>query len=44
MAFLLRGGVFDEGLLDAWIALKRGEVGRVDGRAHPMEYTLYFEG
>ena len=42
-AFLLRGNVFDEGLIDSWVTLKRQEAVMVASRPHPLEYTLYFE-
>lgn len=41
--FLLAGGVFTEGLLEAWIELKRAEVAEVNLRPHPHEYALYYD-
>ena len=43
-AFLLRGGVFDEGLIADWIAHKLNEeYYQVRNRPHPYEMTLYFD-
>ena len=42
-AFLTKGGVFSDSMLDAYIELKTGEVNR--GRievAHPVEYDMYY--
>lgn len=42
--FLLRGGVFTEGLIDAWLAYKRtSEVEPVQLRPHPYEFHLYYD-
>ena len=42
--FLLRGGVFTEDLIHAWIAYKRHkEVDAVRLRPHPWEFALYFD-
>lgn len=42
--FLLKGGVFTEDLLEAWIAYKRGkEVDQLRVRPHPFEFFLYFD-
>jgi len=41
--FLLQGGVFDEGLLKAWVALKRAEALDVRCRPHPREVSLYLD-
>ncbi len=43
-AFLLRGGVFTEGLLETWIAWKReNEVDPLRLRPHPLEFALYYD-
>lgn len=41
-AFLLRGGVFTAPMLEAYIALKRGEVERLRVHVNPLEYDMYF--
>jgi len=41
-AFLTRGGVFSDGMLDAYIELKQAEVQRVRMTPHPVEYDLYY--
>lgn len=42
--FLLKGGVFTEDLLQAWVSLKReNELDAVRLRPHPMEFALYFD-
>ena len=42
--FLLQGGVFTEGLIDAWLAYKRErEVDPVRLRPHPYEFHLYYD-
>jgi glutamine synthetase len=40
--FLTKGGVFTDDMLDAYIALKREEVQKVNMTTHPVEYDLYF--
>lgn len=42
-AFLLKGGVFTEDLLEEWIRLKREEAAQVRLRPSPMEYHLYYD-
>jgi glutamine synthetase len=42
-AFLLEGGVFDEGILDSYIGLKRAEIEQVRQHPNPMEFELYFD-
>lgn len=43
-AFLLRGAVFTEDLIETWIALKRKhEVEEVRLRPHPHEFCLYYD-
>jgi glutamine synthetase len=42
--FLLTGGVFTQGLIDAWIEYKRErEIDPVRLRPHPYEFHLYFD-
>jgi glutamine synthetase len=42
--FLLQGGVFTEGLIDAWITYKtEHEVDPVRLRPHPYEFHLYYD-
>jgi len=41
--FLLEGGVFDQGLIDSYIALKRGEIEQVRQHPNPIEFDLYFD-
>jgi len=40
--FLTRGGVFNDDLLDAYIALKMAEVTRLRMTPHPVEFDLYY--
>ena len=40
--FLLRGGVFSNEFLDAYIAIKSAEELRVRTFVHPLEYELYY--
>lgn len=41
-AFLLEGDVFSKELIDAYIAIKREEVTRVNMTTHPVEFDLYY--
>ena len=42
--FLLKGGVFSEDLLEAWIAYKRSnEIDAIRVRPHPYEYFMYYD-
>ena len=41
-AFLTKGGVFSDNMLDAYIELKMGEVSRFRQAVHPVEYDMYF--
>ncbi|MCX7830940.1 MAG: glutamine synthetase, partial [Acidobacteria bacterium] len=42
--FLLRGGVFTEDFLSAWITYKRHrEVEEMAMRPHPYEFVLYYD-
>ncbi len=40
--FLLKGDVFTEEMLEAFIALKEEEVQRVNVTVHPVEFDLYY--
>jgi glutamine synthetase len=43
-AFLTKGGVFTEDLIDTWIGWKRNsEIDYVRLRPHPAEFELYFD-
>ncbi len=41
-SFLTQGEVFSDGVIDAYIALKRSEIEAQETVPHPMEYQLYF--
>ena len=41
-AFLTKGGVFSDTMLDAYIELKMAEVTRMRIGVHPAEYDMYF--
>jgi glutamine synthetase len=41
-AFLLEGGVFSHDIIDAFIAVKRKEVERVNSTTHPVEVEMYY--
>src|SRR5512135_1657285 len=41
-AFLTKGGVFDDDLLDAYIELKKEEVQRFRMTTHPVEFDMYY--
>ena len=40
--FLKPGGVFDDDLIDAYIALKMEEVTRFRAATHPIEFDMYY--
>src|SRR5690554_1152540 len=40
--FLLAGGVFSKDFIEAYIALKKGEIQRVNMTPHPVEFELYY--
>lgn len=40
--FLLKGGVFNNSVIDSYIALKQHEINQVSETPHPMEYKLYY--
>jgi len=42
-AFLLKGGVFTQDVLDMWFELKREQVDGLRLRPHPYEYAMYFD-
>lgn len=41
-AFLTKGGVFSDSMLDAYIELKMGEVTRMRMTTHPLEFDMYY--
>jgi glutamine synthetase len=42
--FLLKGGVFTEDLIEAWISYKRAnEVDAIRVRPHPYEFFMYYD-
>ena len=41
-AFLTRGGVFTDDMIDAYIALKYEEVQRFRMTTHPIEFEMYY--
>ena len=40
--FLTKGGVFDDDILDAYIALKNDELTRFRMTTHPVEFDMYY--
>ena len=40
--FLTAGGVFDDDMIDAYIALKASEVERLNMTTHPVEFDMYY--
>jgi len=40
--FLKAGGVFDDDILDSYIALKQQEVRRIETIPHPAEFDMYY--
>jgi glutamine synthetase type I len=43
-AFLTKGGVFTDSMLDAYIELKMDEVTRFRMTTHPIEFDMYYSG
>ncbi len=41
-AFLTRGEVFSDGVIDAYIGLKKKEIEALEAVPHPVEYQLYY--
>ncbi len=41
-AFLTSGEVFSDGVIDAYIALKKNEIEALEAVPHPVEYQLYY--
>ena len=41
-AFLTKGGVFTDSMLDAYIELKMQEVTRFRMTTHPIEFEMYY--
>jgi glutamine synthetase len=42
-AYMLKGGVFTQDVIDAWLDYKREELPKVSMRPHPYEFHLYFD-
>jgi glutamine synthetase len=40
--FLTAGGVFDNDMIDAYIALKSEEVEKLNMTTHPIEFEMYY--
>jgi glutamine synthetase len=40
--FLLRGGVFTNDVIDAYMGLKMQEITRLRMTTHPIEFDLYY--
>lgn len=40
--FLLKGGVFSEGMLKSYIEIKRAEIERLQMATHPIEFDMYY--
>lgn len=40
--FLLKGGVFTDDIIDAFIELKRKEIAKINQSVHPLEFELYY--
>jgi len=41
-AFLTRGGVMSDDMIDAYIRLKRKEVETLNQTTHPIEFDMYY--
>ena len=42
-AYLTKGGVFTQDVIDGWLEYKREELPKVGMRPHPYEFHLYFD-
>jgi len=42
-AYLLKGGVFTQDVIETWLEYKRLEIPKVGMRPHPYEFHLYFD-
>lgn len=42
-AFLKKGGVMDDDLIDAYLDLKREELDRFETHPHPVEFEMYYK-
>ena len=42
MDFLTQGGVMDEDMINAYIALKRSDVELLNSTTHPVEFDMYY--
>ncbi len=41
-SFLTAGGVFTDDMIDAYIALKQGDIERLNMTTHPVEFDMYY--
>jgi len=41
--FLLKGGVFTDDVIDAYIDLKKEELDRFETHPHPVEFDMYYK-
>jgi len=41
--YLLKGNVFTQDVIDAWLEYKRAELPKISMRPHPYEFHLYFD-
>jgi glutamine synthetase len=41
--YLLKGNVFTQDVIDAWLDYKRAELPKISMRPHPYEFHLYFD-
>ena len=41
-AFLKKGGVFSDDLIDSFLEIKREEVREYDRTPHPLEFRMYY--
>jgi len=41
-AFLTEGGVFSDDMIDAYIALKKDEIEKLNMTTHPVEFEMYY--
>ncbi|MFQ5351577.1 MAG: glutamine synthetase, partial [Candidatus Binatia bacterium] len=42
-AFLLKGDVFTEDVIEAWIEFKEGQISELRLRPHPHEFEMYYD-
>ena len=41
--FLMKGGVMNDDLIDAYIELKKEELDRFETHPHPVEFDMYYK-